>query len=120
MNYLTVEDIAETAYEVNRAYCAVLGDLSFGPWNEAPAWQKETCVNGVLFHLHNQEATPAASHESWLDEKVNTGWKWGAVKDPEKKEHPCMVPFENLPQEQQMKDHIFRAVCRSLIPVLGE
>ena len=111
---VTREDIARTAYNVNRAYCQALGDNSFGPWEDAPEWQKNTCLLGVDFHLATPGATAAASHESWFAQKVADGWVWGPKKDPEKKEHPCMVPFDELPQEQQAKDYLFKAVVDSL------
>lgn len=107
-------DIAEACYEANRAYAASLGDNSFGPWKDAPDWQKETNINGVLFHLKNLDASPGQSHESWMAEKVATGWKLGPVKDPEKKEHPCMVPYEELPAEQRFKDSLFIAIVHAL------
>lgn len=37
----------------------------------------------------------------------------GKKKNPEKKTHPCIVPFEKLPKEQQTKDVLFMAVVRS-------
>ena len=39
---------------------------------------------------------------------------YGPVKDLDAKQHPCMVPFEQLPVEQQAKDYIFRAVVHAL------
>ena len=39
---------------------------------------------------------------------------YGEEKDPERKVHPCMVPFNELPREQQAKDFIFRAVVHAL------
>lgn len=57
---------------------------------------------------------PEASHISWMNQKVEEGWVYGPVKDPEAKQHPCMVPFDQLPREQQAKDYIFRAVVHSL------
>jgi hypothetical protein len=53
---------------------------------------------------------------SWLAEKTKTGWKYGPEKDPEKKEHPCFVPYDQLPAEQKMKDHIFLAIVQVLKP----
>ena len=41
-------------------------------------------------------------------------WTYGEVKDPAKKEHPCLVAFEALPKEQQAKDYIFKAVVDAL------
>lgn len=111
---MTKEDIARVAYNVNRVYCASLGDQSFGPWEEAPEWQKNTNRLGVDFHIANPDATAAASHNSWLAVKESEGWKFGYKKDPENKRHPCMVPFDELPLNQQAKDYLFKAVVDSL------
>lgn len=108
-----IESIARAAHEVNRAYCQALGDYSQPDWDNTPEWQKSFVREGVLFHLRNLDATPSASHERWMATKLADGWKHGPVKDPEKKEHPCMVPFDQLPVEQQAKDFIFRAVVHA-------
>lgn len=110
----SIEYIARVAHEVNRAYCSALGDNSQPPWDEAPEWQRTSAVNGVTLHLHNPDAGPQASHEAWFKEKQETGWKYGPVKNPEAKEHPCMVAFNELPREQQAKDFLFRGVVLAL------
>jgi hypothetical protein len=42
-----------------------------------------------------------------MADKIKEGWVYGFVKDPVSKTHPCIVPYEELPEEQQMKDHLF-------------
>jgi RyR domain len=96
---------AKTAHEVNRAYCVGLGDTSQPPWAEAPEWQRSSAIKGVEGVLAGNG--PEQSHESWLEEKRATGWKYGPVKDPEKKEHPCFVPYSDLPEAQKFKDALF-------------
>lgn len=108
-----VEIIARTCHEANRAYCQAIGDNSQKPWDESPEWQKESARNGVLFHL-NGDHGPEASHESWLEQKRAEGWKYGPVKNPETKEHPCFVPYSELPPEQKAKDYIFRAIVHAM------
>ena len=108
------EEIARVCHEVNRAYCEALGDLSQPTWENAPDWQRDSAAMGVDLHLDNPNAGPEASHESWMAQKVADGWKYGETKDPEAKTHPCMVPFADLPQVQQAKDFIFRAVVHAL------
>src|SRR5215217_8043745 len=105
--------IARLCHEANRAYCLALGDTSQLPWDEAQPWQRDSAVKGVEFILGNPEASPAASHESWLEEKRATGWKYGPVKDTEAKTHPCFVPYDELPIEQRAKDYIFGAIVRA-------
>lgn len=111
---MKVSDIAKVAHELNKAYCESIGDNSQPDWENAPEWQKSSAVNGVEFHLKNPEATPSASHESWLKQKTEEGWKYGEVKNPETKEHPCFVPYAELPTEQKAKDYIFRQTVHSL------
>jgi hypothetical protein len=109
------KDIAEVCHNVNKAYCEAIGDNSQPRWQEAPEWQRQSAINGVIAHLNsNLELTPQMSHELWMKEKLDNGWKYGPVKDVEKKEHPCMMPYENLPQEQRVKDYLFRQVVHSL------
>ncbi len=107
---------AQAAHEANRAYCLALGDTSQPSWEDAPEWQRESAQNGVAGALNG--ATPEQSHESWLAEKTKTGWKYGSVKDPEKKEHPCCVPYSELPEEQRAKDGLYLDVVRAVAKAL--
>ena len=111
---LDSEFVARVAHEVNRAYCQALGDNSQPTWEEAPKWQRQSAIDGVEFHRANPDAGPEASHENWLAGKLADGWAYGPAKDPEAREHPCCVPFAELPPEQQAKDHLFRAVVHAL------
>ncbi len=92
-----------------------IGDDSQSPWDAAPLWQKASALAGVEFHVANPDANPEDSHDSWLKQKLADGWTYGEVKDPEKKEHPCFVPYDNLPDEQKLKDALFIAVVRALV-----
>lgn len=109
-----VERIARVAHEINAAYCRALGDDSQPSWDDAPEWQKESAINGVQAHLANPDMTPEQSHENWLREKYDTGWKYGEVKDPEAKTHPCIQSYDKLPAEQRAKDHIFKSVVDAM------
>lgn len=100
-------------HEVNKAVCEANGDMSQPSWENAPEWQRKSAMNGVKFHLsgnHNVED----SHVNWMEQKIADGWIYGPVKDEVAKTHPCLVPFNELPKEQQLKDYIFRAIVHSL------
>ena len=117
-----ISAIAQVAHEVNRAYCASIGDKSQVDWADAPEWQRKSAMAGVKMHLDNPDATPEQSHESWLSMKLADGWVYGDVKDEAAKTHPCCVPYEELPEAQKSKDYLFRAVVHSLksiLPVQG-
>lgn len=110
-----VHRIAETAHEVNRAYCRSIGEEDQPSWKDAEAWRRESCINGVWAIVAHPDTTPEQSHNNWVNQKLQDGWAWGPSKDPEKKEHPCMVPYSQLPEEQKVKDALFTAVVKSLI-----
>lgn len=116
---MTKETVAQICHEINKAYCESIGDSSQPEWNSAPDWQKSSAINGVQFHLDNPDAPPSASHDSWLKQKESEGWKYGEVKDADKKEHPCFVPYDQLPVSQKSKDFLFKQVIHSLKPFLN-
>lgn len=103
-----IEACARVAHEANRTYCLSIGDASQPHWEEAPEWQRSSAMNGVEGALAGN--TPEQSHAAWYAEKRAAGWKYGPVKDPDAKEHPCMVPYDALPPSQQVKDTLFLAV----------
>ena len=109
-----IEAIAKVCHETNRAFCQTLGDSSQPAWESAPDWQKSSAIDGVKFHLLNPAAGPEASHENWSREKIANGWTYGSTKNPDLKTHPCLVDFNQLPVDQQKKDHLFKAVVKSL------
>ena len=112
------EQVAQVCHEINKAYCESISDNSQPSWSESPEWQKSSAINGVQFHLDNPDAPPSSSHDSWLKQKEEEGWKYGPVKDAEKKEHPCFVPYDELPTEQKSKDFLFKQVVHSLKPFI--
>lgn len=115
---LTVESIAAICHDANRRYCLTTGDTSQPIWEDAPEWQRESARTGVEGILAGTITTPEASHESWLAQKETDGWKYGPVKNPETKEHPCFVAFVDLPPAQRAKDYLFFAiVCALTVPV---
>lgn len=80
-------------------------------WSAAPEWQRSSIRHAVAFWDALPDDLPfekvcAASHVSWMNHKTREGWVWGPVKDAEKKEHPCMVAYEELPPEQRKKDAV--------------
>jgi len=53
-----------------------------------------------------------------MKQKRDDGWVYGEVKDPERKTHPCMVPYDDLPIEQRAKDTLFGATVRGVLGLL--
>lgn len=109
-----IVNIAIICHQANKAWCERNGDFSQKDWANAPDWQKDSAVNGVVFHVRNPDANDSASHDNWMKEKVEAGWVYGEKKNEDKKTHPCIRPFNELPEVQQKKDKLFRAIVHAL------
>lgn len=118
MNNTQIETCARAAHEANRAWCLAHGDTSQPAWEDAPQWQRDSAIDGVKGVLAGNG--PEQSHERWLEHKRKDGWVYGPAKDPAKKEHPCMVPYAELPPEQRAKDGVFVGVVRAMAQAFAE
>ena len=65
--------------------------------------------------LDNPNCTPEQQHNNWVHFKRADGWRYGQTKDFERKEHPCLVPYSELPEIQQRKDTVFRQTLDNFI-----
>lgn len=106
---------AKAAHEVNRAYCIGLGDQSQTPWIDAQQWQRDSAIDGAQAIADDPNLPHESSHVGWMKQKLDDGWEYGPVKDPDKKEHPCLVPYEDLPSDQQHKDALFGHTVRGVL-----
>ncbi len=43
-------------------------------------------------------------HEVWAAGRIADGWTYGTKRDDEKKTHPCLVPYEELPDSEKEYD----------------
>lgn len=106
----TDEEIARIAHEANRALQQVLGDEYVSPpWDQAS--DEDHAVSAAGAKVARYGAPPNVLHDVWVREKLAAGWTYGETKDAEAKTHPLLVPFENMPPEEQAKDYLFSGVC---------
>jgi hypothetical protein len=106
-----VEAVAEQMHEANRAWCVANGDDSQKSWAAAPDWQKDATYANIHGIFANPTFDPTESHRRWYDKKKADDWKHGPVKDEAKKEHPDMVPYEQLSPVARAKDSITSGVA---------
>lgn len=106
---------AKVAHEANRTWCELHRDRSQKPWDEASEWQQQSAIRGVEFADANPDAGDSAQHDAWMADKIKEGWTYGELKDADARTHPCLVPFDQLPEFQQVKDRIFRAIVGAVL-----
>lgn len=111
---MTIETIAKICHAANSELCYIQGDCSQLLWDDAPEWQKTSAIKGVQYRIDNPADSPEDQHKAWMKDKIIDGWKYGKIKDAEKKEHPCLVPYLELPEDQRYKDYLFIGIVDSL------
>lgn len=43
-------------------------------------------------------------HETWAQSRLSEGWTYGPVRDDAHKKHPCLIPYEELPEIEKDYD----------------
>lgn len=106
---MNANQIAYIIYNSNGAVCH-LNEEDWKPWEELTDDQRKGYEKAVLMKLANPEMTAEQQHEAWMQQRLEQGWVYGEVKDVENKVSPCLVPYDQLPKEQKMKDALFHAI----------
>jgi hypothetical protein len=111
---MKIEKIAELCYEACRSVDrAVDGKDTKNEWLYAPNDHRNRVRSGVATFIDNPDITPEELHDAWTEEMKSDGWTHGETRDETKKEHPSMVPFNQLPMGEQVKDYIFIYLVRA-------
>lgn len=58
-------------------------------------------------------------HEVWAETRIKQGWTYGEQRNDELKTHPCLVPYEELPEEEKEYDRNTSIGTLKLIMKLG-
>ena len=58
-------------------------------------------------------------HEVWSQGRIKDGWVYGEKRDDEKKTTPCLVPYEELSEEEKEYDRNTALETLKLITALG-
>ena len=58
-------------------------------------------------------------HEVWAESRIKQGWTYGEQRNDELKTHPCLIPYEELPEEEKDYDRNTAVGTLKLIMKLG-
>jgi len=59
------------------------------------------------------------THDIWAAQRLAEGWKYGAERNDERKEHPCLVAYEDLPENEKEYDRKIAMATQRVIKKLG-
>ena len=65
------------------------------------------------------EAMAKNVHEVWAQTRIDQGWIWGEERNDELKHHPCLVAYEELPEQERLYDRNTSIETLKLITKLG-
>jgi hypothetical protein len=106
--------IARVAHAANREWCKVNGLPVREQWEQLDEGRRAIVISGVRKIIDGEVGDPRSSHESWMRDMAAQGWTYGATRNEELKQHECMVPYDQLPAADRMKDTLFGAIVRAL------
>lgn len=46
------------------------------------------------------------AHDLWAEQRLAQGWSYGPQRDDEQKQHPCLVPYDQLPDSEKEYDRV--------------
>ena len=58
-------------------------------------------------------------HEVWAKARIDEGWTYGEKRDDIHKKHPCLVPYDELPEEEKEYDRNTAMNTIKLVKKLG-
>ena len=69
--------------------------------------------------LELSEALAKNTHEVWSQNRINDGWSYGEKRDDALRHHPCLIPYEELSEEEKAYDRATSIETLKLIMKLG-
>ena len=114
MEKLKLEEAAKIIHETLSHYKKENNNPVIINWDQASPEKKQSTIDGIKYHLLNPTASGKDSHDSWMNQKIANGWSYGETKDPIKKSHPNLVPYDRLDDHTKSLDHIFSGLVNSL------
>lgn len=82
-----------------------------------PIDTSDVILDGEILSL--SEALARNTHEVWSENRIKDGWKYGERRDDEARLHPCLVPYDELPEEEKEYDRHTSLEALKLITKLG-
>jgi RyR domain len=87
------------------------------PYEPKPIDTANVTLTKEVLDLTEQLAKHA--HDIWSLQRIKDAWKLGPKRDDAKKEHPCLVAYEELPDSEKQYDRNAALQTLKAIMALG-
>jgi hypothetical protein len=88
--------------------------LSYKP---QPLDTKRVALPAEIIELTEQLARN--THENWARQRLADGWRYGPLRDDVRREHPGLVPYDDLSEEEKQYDRTTALETLKAILLLG-
>lgn len=87
------------------------------PYKPTPIETSSIVLPADLTDLTERLAENA--HDLWAEQRLSQGWSYGAQRDDDQKQHPCLVPYDQLPDSEKEYDRLTALGTLKAIVQLG-
>jgi hypothetical protein len=95
-------ELTETYRDANRTVAdhlpVKLASLEYYIPKDPSNWSQQVDLT------ENLELMAELEHNRWYAERKLNGWQYGETRNDNHKIHPCLVPYEQLPEQEKQKD----------------
>lgn len=95
---LAMDQVAGVTFQMIDAYNVIVdGAEPRTDWWFLPEDEQAMTMQAVTALRDAPEISPQQNHERWVEIMLERGWTIGPEVDLDRKEHPFLIPFEELP-----------------------
>ncbi len=109
-----LDQIGRVVHEALSAWNVAHGQEAYAGWDTLDDEGKASTLESVSYVIAHPDIDAGTQHRQWMEQKEAAGWSYAPVRDNDKKHHPMMVAFEDLPEQEQRKDALLNAIVRAL------
>jgi hypothetical protein len=66
-----------------------------------------------------KESLARNAHDVWARQRLDQGWTYGLNRNDDAKTHPCLIPYEELPESEKEYDRKTAIETLRMIIALG-
>lgn len=104
------------AADANIHYCLNINEPPPPAWDGLTNAMQEGMIKGAQMALAG--SSPEQSHENWCKTRLAEGWEYATITDRDNKKHACLVPYNELPEAQRVKDALFQGIVCAVYDAL--
>jgi hypothetical protein len=105
---------AQIAYKLDQAYQVAISGESRPNWHELKPEDRKNITDRAIYYLTDPNAVVSSLHERWAHTKYSEGWSYAPQFSEEKKHHPMLVSYADLPLSRRVGDTLFMQTIQTL------